>query len=198
MKKIIIGLTGPIASGKNIVARIFLKAGAYVIDADIVGHEILSSQGKVWHQIVKAFGSKVLSRGGRINRKKLGRLVFSDQKHLNKLNSISHPEIKKRVMSLIRASNKKVIVVNAAVLFEMKLNKMMDKVIVVTAKKSLRFRRLIKKGKRKADALARINSQRGESEYRKIADVVIANNSTKSALQKKVKGALKNLWANSN
>jgi dephospho-CoA kinase len=190
-KKTLIGLTGPIASGKNLAARIFGRHGAYVIDADVIGHQILQPQSKVWHMIVKTFGSKVLSRGGRVNRKKLGRLVFSDPKALKKLNAISHPAIKRRIVELINASKKKMIVVNAAILFEMKISNMMDKIVLVTAKKSVRLKRLLKKGKKKEDALARINSQRNDAEYRKIADIAVSNNSTKTALCVKIINLLK-------
>jgi dephospho-CoA kinase len=195
MRKIIIGLTGPIAAGKDTVAKIFARHKAYVIDADEIGHKILAPQSKAWHGVVKIFGSKILNRGGIVNRKKLGKIVFSDKKALRNLNAITHPEIKKAILDEIKnVKDKKVIVVNAAILKEMKLVPIVDKVVVVMAKDGIRMKRLIKKGRSLADAKARMKVQAGTSEYRKIADIVIVNNGNKAELKK----VIQKLWANLN
>ena len=87
----VIGLTGPIGAGKDEVARILRRRGAYIIDADAVAHTLYETQTPVWHELIRVFGSKVLVRGGKINRKKLGDIVFSDQKRLKELDRIIHP-----------------------------------------------------------------------------------------------------------
>jgi dephospho-CoA kinase len=187
--QIIIGLTGPIASGKDVVAKIFARHGAVIIDADDVGHKIIAPQSKVWHKLVKTFGAKILNKGGKVNRKKLGAIVFSDQNALKKLDQIMHPEMRKIISGRIKEAirkNKKIIIVNAALLQEMKLIPLVDKVIVVLAKKEISIKRLIKAGRSKAEALARICMQKGDASYRKMADIVITNNKTISDLKEKV------------
>jgi dephospho-CoA kinase len=196
MKSIIIGLTGPIAAGKNTVAGILGRHGAAVIDADSVGHRVILPQSKAWHEIIITFGSKVLNRGGAINRKKLAHIVFSNRGALKKLNRITHPEMRKMIRGQIRAAKmegKKFIVVNAAILREMKLAPLVDKVVVVLAKKDMRVRRLSRTGLSRAEALARINSQISELEYRKIADIVIRNDHNLIILNENVKRMISSL-----
>ena len=81
MKNIVIGLTGTIASGKNTVAKIFRKKGAFVIDADKVGHRVIMPQAKAWHEIIKAFGSKVLKGGALSTEGNLPRKYFQHPTH---------------------------------------------------------------------------------------------------------------------
>ncbi len=185
-KPLIIGLTGPIASGKNEVCKILRRRGAYVVDADKIGHEVMKPQSDVWHNLVKTFGSKILMSGGRVNRRKLGEIVFSNSKLLKKLDRIMHPPMKKEISSLIsRLSPQKYkyIVINAAVLKEMDLIPLVDEVWVVLAPKKKRLKWLMKKGLSRQRALARIKSQRSDREYLKIADRVIKNNFSKQKLR---------------
>lgn len=186
MKKTIIGLTGPIAAGKDIVAGMFSRHGALVIDADELGHEIMAPQSKAWHEIVKTFGVKVLIRGGKVNRKKLGRIVFWDPSALRKLNRILHPAMRALIKESIRQTKKKLIVINAAVLAEMGLLPIVDRVIVVLAGERARIKRLMKCGLSRRDAIARVRSQAGASSYRRIADIVIVNNGSVKVLREKV------------
>jgi dephospho-CoA kinase len=189
-KNIIIGLTGPIASGKDMVAKMLSRRGAYVIDADKIGHQVILPQTKAWHETVNVFGSKVLNRGGMINRKKLAGLIFSSQAALKKLNRITHPEMRKMISEEIGAAkllDKKYIVINAAILDEMKLLPLVDKVILVLAGKTVRIRRLIRSGRTRQEALARIRAQRSDAQYRKIADFVIVNDKSIEDLKQKVK-----------
>ena len=196
MKNIVIGLTGTIASGKNTVAKIFRKKGAFVIDADKVGHRVIMPQAKAWHEIIKAFGSKVLNRGGVVNRRKLAAKVFSTPDALKKLNRITHPEMRKIITSeikLAKLSKIKYVVVNAALLEEMKLLSSVDRVIAVLSDKKNRIKRMLRTGLSRKEALARIKSQRSDKSYRKTADVVIDNNRTMDDLKKKVIKAISKL-----
>ena len=189
IKKIIIGLTGMIASGKNTAAKIFARRGAFVIDADTIGHQVIAPQSKAWHEIVKTFGSKVLNRGGAVNRRKLAGIVFSKPGLLKKLDKITHPEMRRIISAKIKQakmSNKKYIVINAALLGQMKLLPLVDKVIVIFAPKNVRIRRMLRSGLSRQEALARIRSQRSDQSYRKTADFVIDNNKKLDDLKKKV------------
>ena len=99
----IIGLTGPVGAGKNAAAKILRRRGAYIIDVDQVAHTLYEPQSEVWREMVKALGSKILKRGGEINRKKLGEIVFSDKKRLQQLNSIVHPRLKDEIVKIVES-----------------------------------------------------------------------------------------------
>lgn len=170
----IIGLTGPIASGKDEAAKILKKRGAVIIDADRLAHALYSPE---------------------IDRKKLARIVFSDKKKLRELNRIIHPHLKKAVILAIRHATRDTrqatVVVNAAVLKEIGLIPYVDEVWVVTASREKRLKRLLKKGIALADAKKRMNSQLSLADYIKIADIVIKNEGTIKQLRAKVQAHIK-------
>jgi dephospho-CoA kinase len=191
----VIGLTGPIGAGKDAVARILKRHGAYIIDADSLAHKLYSSQTLLWHELVKAFGSKILMRGGKINRKKLGEIVFTDKKKLKQLNEIVHPALKKAVIEEIKLRTpnsqlRTLIVINAAILKELGLLPLVDAVWLVTAPKEMRLKRLIGKGLPVQEARHRINAQASARAYSKLADVVINNTGTLKQLSGKIQANL--------
>ncbi|MBN2058569.1 MAG: dephospho-CoA kinase [Candidatus Saganbacteria bacterium] len=185
----IIGLTGPIASGKDTVARILARHGALVIDADKVAHSLYAAQTPVWRELVKNFGSKILNRGGQINRRKLAQIVFEDPAKLKLLNSLIHPLLKEAIDLMIeeaRAGSAALIVVNAAVLKEIGLAAEVDEVWVVLASKKTRLGRLLRQGLSRQQALARMNAQTSRQQYLDLADAVIENNGSRPQLNKKI------------
>lgn len=187
----IIGLTGPIASGKDEVAKILRRRGAFVIDADKVAHTLYAPRSAVWHKLVEAFGSKILNRGGKINRRKLGEMVFVDPRKLKKLNGIVHPHLRDAIIQIVESrkstvENRKMIIINAAVLKEIGLLEAVNEVWLVIAGREIRLKRLIKSGISRQDALRRVNAQMSKKEYLKFANVVVENNSTREALKHKI------------
>lgn len=100
--KPVIGITGTIAAGKSTVSRYFRDAyGIPIIDADAVGHEVLS-ECPVKQELTKAFGSDILDADqGQVDRRKLGAIVFADAKALTRLNAITHPVICIRIEEAI-------------------------------------------------------------------------------------------------
>lgn len=197
----IIGLTGPIAAGKDEVAKILKHRGAYIINADEAAHTLYKPQSPLWHELVKVFGSKILIRGGKINRKKLGEIVFGDRKKLAELNRIVHPYLREAIVK--RSENQKserekqktgirdqLIVINAAVLKEIGLVGYVDKVWVVTAPRAVRLGRLVGSGLSEAEARRRINAQAPQKDYLSIADRVIKNDGNRAALSRKILGLL--------
>jgi dephospho-CoA kinase len=193
----IIGLTGSIGSGKNEVAKILRRRGAFVIDADKAAHTLYVPQSPVWRELVKAFGLKILFRGEKINRKKLGEIVFSDKQKLQELNRIVHPYLKEEIVkeiehrAQITEHRTQIVVINAAVLKEIGLIDYVDEVWVVVASKEKRLERLLKAGLSKEEAQRRIASQASEEEYQEIADVVIKNEGTVDELNAEVQACLK-------
>ena len=192
---LIVGLTGGIVGGKSTVASIFKDLGAKIIDADKLGHSVILPNKPAWKKIVKIFGKDILQNDLTIDREKLGKIVFANQTLLKKLNEITHPEITKMIKKEIdSAKNKttnqeKVLIIDAALIYEAKIDRFMDKIIVVYIDKDEQIKRLIKRNNlSKDEALQRVRSQIPMEEKAKIADYVIDNsnslNKTKEQVEK--------------
>jgi len=176
-------------AGKSEVAKLLKRRGFLVIDADELAHKLYAPQSAVWCEVVKAFGSRILNRGGVINRGKLGDLVFNDKSALEKLDRIMQPRIKEEIRKQTAVSSKRIVAINAALpqLFE----GLVDKVWVVVASREKRLRRLIKGGLPKEEAVRRMRTQMSQAEYLKRADVVIKNEGTLKQLNVQVQADLK-------
>ncbi len=187
---IIIGLTGNIASGKSAVSKFLKKLGADVIDVDQLAKKIQSQNiNDIIDKMEDVFGKEVVSNG-HVNRKKLGSIVFSDKEKLSKLNKIMIPvmtEVVKKIIEEKRASGVKVLVVDAAILFEANWDKIVDTVWVVYIPKKLQLERLMKRENiGRGEALRRIESQMSISEKIKKADVVIDNSGDFSQMESRI------------
>lgn len=193
----IIGLTGQTGAGKSTVREIFLKKGAAVIDADSVAHGITDSNLDCIYDIVSRFSCLVLNEKGKINRKALGKRVFSDKKELEALNKIIFPyileEIEHRVLKNISEGAEN-IVIDGATVIESGCGRMCDVLISVVADSETRMTRIIKRdGITKADAERRISAQKPEDFYVERSDFVIRNDSTEADLERSVNSVLKNM-----
>ena len=173
----VIGLTGGIASGKSTISEMLRELGAAVIDADLVSRDVVSQGSNAYNRIIESFGEDILLSDGEINRKKLGNIVFSDEEKLKLLNEITHPEIIENVNATIEAlrkQQKKIVVVDAAILIEMGLNKHVDCVWLVLANRETQLKRVMERDKlSNEDAWNRINAQMSNEERLKYADAII-------------------------
>lgn len=178
---LIVGLTGGIVSGKTTVAQIFKRLGAKIIDLDEIAREIVSPQQKAWKKIVQNFGEEILKDNQEINRKKLAKIVFSNQEKLNLLNQITHPVIvevmKKRLNQISNQASEDVIcIIDAPLLFEAHIEYMMDKIIVVYINEKEQMSRLLQREDlSKDDAIKRIRAQIPIEDKVRLADYVIDN-----------------------
>ena len=172
----IIGITGSIACGKSTVSNYLKSKGYIVIDADKIGHEALDDD-YVKEKLILAFGNEILD-DNKINRQKLGELVFGNSSNLNVLNSIIHPEIRKKILQKIDKNNdKELIFIDVALLFEAKFDDLVDKIIVVYVDKNTQLTRLMKRNFiSKKEALSRIVSQMSPTEKAKLGDYTVNNN----------------------
>lgn len=186
----IIGLTGGIASGKSTVSSILKELGASVIDADILSRKVVSKGENAYNNIVKSFGRSILLDNGEIDRKRLGGIVFSDKQKLELLNSITHPQIIEEVkqqLERLKESNTRVIVIDAAILIEMGLHLLTDEIWLVIVNKQTQIKRLMLRDNfQYNEAMSRINSQLGNDEKIKYADVVIDNNKSLEDVRKQI------------
>ena len=172
----IIGITGSIACGKSTVSNYLKSKGYIVIDADKIGHEALDDD-YVKEKLILAFGNEILE-DNKINRQKLGELVFGNSSNLSVLNSIIHPEIRKKILEKIDKNNdKELIFIDVALLFEAKFDDLVDKIIVVYVDKNTQLTRLMKRNSiSKKEALSRIVNQMNPIEKAKLGDYTVNNN----------------------
>jgi len=199
---LIIGLTGGIASGKSTVAKMFKELGAKIVDADELGHRVILLGKPAWKKVVNLFGPEILKDDLNIDREKLGKIVFNDPEGLKNLNAITHPEIIKLIAKEIKEAKKRsspeekeeILIVDAALIYEAKIDNLMDKVIVVYTEKEEQLRRLGQKSNlSKEEALKRIKSQIPLKEKIKRADYVIDNSNSLDQTRKQVEKVWKKL-----
>jgi dephospho-CoA kinase len=189
---ITIGLTGGIASGKSLVAGIFRRLGAKVIDSDSIAREVVEPGTTGWQSVVAAFGQNILAPDSTIDRAKLGSIIFSDRERRNALNAILHPLIINIIRERIAAIGKKhpgaIVVADIPLLIECGLQHEFDAVIVVWSPPELQQKRLMERdGLSAADAQQRIDSQMDINEKQNHATYVIRNAQNQKHTEEQVK-----------
>ncbi len=196
-KIIILGLTGSFGSGKSTVAGIFRSYGAKVIDADKIAHGLIKPGTKTYKKIINAFGRGILKRNKAISREKLAKIVFSNKRLLKRLNAIVHPEVIRIIKQKMKTSSEKVIILDAPLLIEAGLRKMVDKLIVVRIKREKQMERICKKtGLKGPDILKRIKTQISQNVKSRFANFIIDNSATIQETEKQVKEIRRQLWKN--
>ncbi|MEJ2152579.1 MAG: dephospho-CoA kinase, partial [Gemmatimonadota bacterium] len=142
---ITVGLTGNVAGGKTVVADRWREAGIAVIDADRLGHAVLTEDSVAQKALVETFGTEIVGRNGSIDRVALGARAFRSPEATARLNAIVHPPLLERLDREIDASRReghRVVVVDAALIFEFGIPEDLDRVVLVTAPRELRAERL--------------------------------------------------------
>ncbi len=179
----VICLTGGLASGKSTAARFLKEQGAHVIDADVLGHRTYEPGSSAHAQVVAAFGLDVLAADGRIDRKVLGSKVFGKPAELKKLTDIVWPAIRALATAEIEAvrsaGDARVVVLEAAVLFEAGWQDLGDEVWVNIVDREVAIARATQRDKIARSTIeSRLDSQLSNAERIARADVVIDNNGT--------------------
>lgn len=190
----LIGLTGGIATGKSTVCKILEDLEVEVIDADIIAHRVLDDK-KVIKKLKNEFGKEILNENGRVDRKKLGEIVFKDKKKLEKLESFTHPKIFEIIEHKLSRTNYKdhLVVLDAPLLFETSLDEKVDETWVVYANKYTQINRMKDRDNlSEKEALQRINAQMSLDDKVEKADIVINNEGTIQELRKKIEKLVEN------
>ncbi len=188
MKKLKIGITGGIGSGKTEFCRILTRKGFPVINVDGVSKELLVSDRELKENIIKQFGKESYSESGEINNKYLAGKVFSDPQNVHKINSIVHPKVIEKVKNILseKLSDNNVVFAEAALIYEADMEEMFDYVVLVTADMKIRMKRKKKdSGLSEREFLNRNENQIDDEEKKKRADFVFINNDSKDELIKK-------------
>lgn len=186
-----VGLTGGIATGKSTVVRMLVKKGARVIDHDALVHTLQEPGRPVWNRIVEAFGRDILDAGGRIDRKKLGALVFGNEGRRKALEGIVHPAVleeAQRERDRIGKEDARAIVLSdIPLLLEVGMQGLFDLILLVYAPPEVQIARVMKRNNMTRDeAAARLGAQMPIDEKLKRADVVIRNDGTMKELHQRV------------
>ena len=191
---LVIGLTGSIGTGKSEAARQLEALGASIISADQVGHEAYTPNTEAWEHVVSAFGDEILQDDGEIDRRKLGTIVFSDPGQLERLNQIMHPRMAQMVadkVEVLRGQGVKVVVVEAALLFEAGWDSLVEEVWTTDSPEQAVIERLkVRNGMSEEEVRKRMSSQMGRTERLERSDYVIENSGDMVALGV----AIKELW----
>jgi dephospho-CoA kinase len=188
----LIGLTGNIATGKSEVARMLAGLGARVIDADKVAHQVMEPGGPAYQAVVEAFGPTILDGAGRIDRGRLGAIVFRDAAALARLEKAVHPATLAEVGRRIVEAGAGVVVVEAIKLIEAGMHRLYDALWVVTAPREMQIERLVtQRGLSAEEAALRVDAQPPQEEKAALADRVFVNDGDLAALEAEVKAA----WA---
>ncbi len=199
---LIIGLTGGIASGKSTVSnRLNQKYQIPIIDADLIARQVVEPGQPAYNQIITHFNSFVpnlISEDRKLNRPALGKAVFGNDKELKVLNGIVHPAVRKEMlrqvlMVYLKASD--MVVLDVPLLFEAKMDMLCAKTITVSCNLDTQLERLLSRNKElsKEDAVNRINSQMGNDEKNKRADIIIDNSTSLDDLYSQIENVVKTI-----
>ena len=174
----VIGVTGCVGSGKSVVMELLEKEfGAGVILADLVAHDLMEPGAVSYRQIVAEFGTEILDGEGRIDRPALSRIVFGHPEQLQRLNAITHPNVKQEILSRIarfrEEGNVSVIALEAALLIESGYEEILDELWYVYVSEEIRIRRLME-------------GQLGEEAFRSHCSRIIDNNGDVESLREQL------------
>lgn len=193
----IIGLTGSIATGKSTVTGYLLEKGYPVIDSDKLARRVVENGHPVLEKIKETFGDGVILADGSLDRKALGRIIFTDDTARENLNAITHPAINAEMHSQIKLYKKKghdLIFCDVPLLYEGHMEASFDAVWVVYVPVPIQQKRLMARdGISETEANERIASQVSIEMKKDMADQVIINDGSKEETYKQIETLLKRM-----
>ena len=195
---LLVGLTGGMGSGKSLASTFFQELGAYVIDADLICRKLVEPGQPAMKEISQIFGNDIIDISGKLNRKKLGQLIFYDSKKKEVLENILHPKVfeieRFDYKSICKVNPEALVIVDAALLIESENYKNMDKIVVVVSDEKTRIKRILSRGQLNYDeVVARFKSQMTSEEKIKYADFILDNSKNKGHLKEQIQNLYKNL-----
>jgi dephospho-CoA kinase len=193
--RLVLAVTGGIASGKSVVAQMLELLGAPLIDTDILARWVVEPEKPAWKEIVAYFGDKVLDENGHLDRKKLSDIVFKDPVKRKKLESFTHPaimdELARQVNEIAKMDPEVIIQAVVPLLIEIKAQDDFHKVLVVHVPKEIQIERLVKRdGITREEAANILKAQMPIDDKLAYADFVIHNENSLEETRRQVKA----LW----
>ena len=190
-----IGVTGNYSSGKSTVCSFFEELGGAIIDTDIIARQVLEKGSNGLKKIIEAFGEDFLLPDGHLDRRKLAYHVFKSEELTKKLNLIVHPLISDIVIKESKG-NDRIYFINAPLLFEAKLNPLMEKNIIVVAEEKLMIERGIARDNLSEEEIRdRLSRQFSVKEKIKFSDYVIYNSGDLTETRRQVQDIWKILMS---
>ena len=188
----VIGVGGEIASGKTTVCKLFERWGAIIIDADVIGKQVVEKDAALLKKLVETFGQDIVDPLGNLDRRRLGKIVFANELSRKKLNEIVHPallsELENQVRKWISSNPKTILVIDAALLFDWELGSLLDVMIVVKSTRKQRLERMVHYvGLTSEEAEDRISAQSHLESKSAQADYSITNNGHINDLERQAK-----------
>jgi len=186
----VIGVTGGMGSGQSTACKHLAALGCKVIDVDKKAKEIINKDTTLKNQLKKSFGKDIFEKDGTLNKRQLAKLAFKDEIRTNQLNKLVHPRMVAEIieeMETARFLHKfPLIVIDAALIYEISIEPLFDSIIVVYANLHNRIQRVMARDQlKRAEIKARIGRQIPLEEKRNWADFVIENNGSIEELKKK-------------
>ena len=195
-KKLLIGVTGGVGAGKSLACKYFAGLGCEVFYADSIAKQLYITNKSLKSSLVSEFGSNILENKS-VSLARLRVLVFNNSKNQKRVNRIVHPFVFKEFAKFVKESTSKILIHEAALIFESGFNKKLDYIINISANKRLRIQRVRKRSSLPLSVIMKIMSmQLTEKERNEKSDFIIKNNGTPLQLKKQVKlmtGILKSL-----
>ena len=186
----ILGLTGGSGTGKSAACTAFARLGCGVIDADATYRTLCDTCEPMLKEIQNVFGD-VFSTDGKLDRKKLGTIVFADEQKLQQLNAITHPYIRQAARDAFAAYSKRgclLCIYDAPVLFEGQMETLCDKTCAVLAARNTRIARIVARDAITEEyAALRIDAQKDDAFYRERCDYVVQNDADLDTLYTQVR-----------
>ena len=183
----VIGITGGSGCGTSSVGKILEENGWGFIDCDKVYHGLLAEDYKLKSDLVSRFGEGILTTDGLVDRRALGKIVFSDEKALSDLNAITHERITEKVIELISECEKVDIAIEAVELLESGMKTLCTAIIGILSDRETRIVRImVRDAISRADAEKRIDAQRSDEYYRSRCDRCVENNGTVEELESSI------------
>lgn len=197
-RAILIGVTGQIGAGKSTVSGILQTLGCELISGDDIGRLVVERSAHVRSRLAKRFGRDILLPDDKIDRAELGRRAFASESNRLALNAIVHPPLLRELSLRLRVLRKThaVVVIDATLLIEWGLHKKVDEVVVVTAARATRHKRLASRSLSSADIRAREKLQLSQTEFKYRATKVFTNNGKFAPLRRDVASWLKSICDN--
>ena len=178
-KKLLIGITGGIGSGKTIVCRMLARRGFKVFYADTLAKNLYKTDKSLVQKIVKSFGKDILNYKGQVILPKLKERVFSSKKSYQAINRIVHPVVIDNIKKQAARSKFDIVVIESALLFESGFNKDLDSVVMVYANEKNRISRLMIRDEASKSSIKNLMKfQMDERKKLAMSDFVIMNNKT--------------------
>lgn len=192
----LIGLTGGIGSGKSTVSKYLSEHGCTIVDADQIARLVVEPGSEALEEIKKVFGAKFLTPDGRLDRKKLGRLVFANKKMLAKLEAILNSKINGEIWRQIQEADTDIVVLDAATLIEAGYDENVERLWIVDADDEVRIKRVMERdGMTREDVINRMNNQMSREKRLDRECTVIDNSGTMEETYENVRKELEKLRA---